>query len=114
MVRFVYSKRNNSNLLVADEQAMANTFLQFMLRSAGREVQRDLSRKIRGYTVRMVPEPLRKIVGWILLIFGAVALLGTWTAGMFWLWEYEVILINAFIVSIGSIGWGITLLRHKG
>ena len=43
---------------------MANTFLQFVMR----RLKWEVVKKILG----MIPEKVRKIVGWILLIFGAV------------------------------------------
>ena len=48
---------------------MADSFLQFVLR----DTEWDPLRKIRDYIIGMISEPVRKIVGWILLIFGAVA-----------------------------------------
>ena len=44
---------------------------------------RDPLRKIRDYIIGMISEPVRKIVGWILLIFGAVALLRLYPGGLF-------------------------------
>ena len=89
---------------------MANTFLQYMLR----DLANTLIRKIRNYIIGMVPEPVRKIVGLILIIFGVVVMFGTWTSGIFSGGEYEVLFMIGFIVSIASISWGIALLRHKG
>ncbi|MDG1559427.1 hypothetical protein [Poseidonia sp.] len=88
---------------------MANVFLQFMLR----ELKWDVRRKIRDFVVGMIPKPVRKIVGLILIIFGVVAMFGTWTAAMFG-YIGEVIFMIGFFVSIASIGWGVALLRHKG
>ena len=51
---------------------MLDSFLQSMLR----DLKRQGHRKIRHYIVGMIPEPVRKIVGLILLIIGVVALLG--------------------------------------
>ena len=62
---------------------MADTFLQFMLRGMTRDVNWSLRRKIRDYVVGLIPEPVRKIVGLILIIFGVVVMFGTWTSGIF-------------------------------
>ena len=45
---------------------MPDSFLQFVLR----DTEWDPFRKIREHIIGMTPEPVRKIVGWILLIFG--------------------------------------------
>ena len=109
MVRIEYGKRSNFNLLVAYVKAMASTFLQFMLR----EMKWDMTRKIRGYIIGMIPEPVRKIVGWILLIFGAVALLILYPGTLFYTMS-ELMFMITFFVGIVSFGLGISLLRHKG
>ena len=97
---------------------MANTFLQFMLREvdsvSGHHIKWSFRRKIRDYVVGLIPEPVRKIVGLILIIFGVVVMFGTWTSGIFTGGQYEVLFIIGFIVSVASIYWGIALLRHKG
>ena len=112
-----YGNRSNFNLFVAYGKAMAGTFLQFMLRGLKRDMLRelkwDMRRKISDFVVGLVPKPVRKIVGLILIIFGVVAMVGTWTAAMFG-YLGEVIFMIGFIVSIASISWGIALLRHKG
>ena len=112
-----YGNRSNFNQFVAYGKAMAGTFLQFMLRELKwdmlRELKWDMRRKISDFVVGLVPKPVRKIVGLILLIFGVVAMVGTWTAAMFG-YLGEVIFMIGFIVSIASISWGIALLRHKG
>ncbi len=89
---------------------MANTFLEFMLD----EMKWNVRRKIHDFVVGLVPKPVRKIVGLILIIFGVVAMFGTWTGGILWFPDSEVIFLIGFFVSIASISWGITLLRHKG
>ena len=90
---------------------MANTFLQIMLD----DLEDGIRRKIHNFVVGLIPKPVRKIVGLILIIFGVAAMVGTWTAGMLWFPDSEVMFIIGFvIVGIGSIGWGIALLRHKG
>lgn len=112
-----YGNRSNFNLFVAYGKAMAGTFLQFMLRGLKRDMLRelkwDMRRKISDFVVGLVPKPVRKIVGLILIIFGVVAMVGTWTAAMFG-YLGEGIFMIGFIVSIASISWGIALLRHKG
>ena len=78
--------------------------------------------RILGFIIRiiaweifdLIPEKVRKIVGWILLIFGAVAILGFWLGGLFFgLTDYEEISIITSIVGIFSIVLGIILLIHK-
>ena len=94
---------------------MAGTFLQLMLRGLVSEMKWEVRRKIRNYIIGLIPEPLRKTVGLILLIFGVVVMLGVWLGSLFFgLIDYELVSIIAIIVSLGSILWGITLLRHKG
>ena len=88
---------------------MANTFLQYMLR----DLANTLIRKIRNYIIGMVPEPVRKIVGLILLIIGVVALLRFYPVGLF----YELSELMSFLtlsVGIFSIILGRMFLRHKG
>ena len=85
---------------------MANTFLQF--------VMRRLKWEVAGKILGMIPEKVRKIVGWILLIFGAVAMLGFWLGGLFFgLTDYEGISIIASIVGIFSIVLGLIFLTNK-
>ena len=87
---------------------MAASFLDYILR----DLEWEMRRKIRNYIIGMVPEPVRKIVGLILLIFGAVAMLGGWfVAFSFSPPEMGIII---FIVGIFSFAYGIILLRHKG
>ena len=87
---------------------MANTFLQYLIRIGRREV--------RNYIIGMIPEKVRKIVGWILLIFGAVAILGVGLGGLFFgLTDYEGISTITSIVGIFSIVLGlIFLLNTRG
>ena len=89
---------------------MPDSFLQFVLR----DTEWDPFRKIREHIIGIIPEPVRKIVGLILIIFGVVVMFGTWTSGIFTGGEYEVLFMIGFFVSVGSIVWGIALLRHKG
>ena len=85
---------------------MANTFLQF--------VMRRLKWEVAGKILGMIPEKVRKIVGWILLIFGAVAMLGFWLGVLFFgLDDYEEISIITSIVGIFSIVLGLIFLTNK-
>ena len=88
---------------------MANTFLQFMLR----ELELDVRRKISDFVVGLVPKPVRKIVGLILLIVGAVALLRVYP-GMLFFELTDLMFMITISVCILSFGLGMTLLRHKG
>ena len=88
---------------------MAGTFLDFILR----DLEYDLRRKIRNYIIGMVPEPVRKIVGLILLIIGVVALLRFYPVGMFYD-QSELMSLITLSVRIFSIILGIMFLRHKG
>ena len=75
---------------------------------------RILMRQIRNYILDIIPEKVRKIVGWILLIFGAVAMLGFWLGGLFFgLTDYEGISIITSIVGIFSIVLGLIFLTHN-
>lgn len=88
---------------------MSGTFLDYMLR----DLEWEMRRKIRNYIIGMVPEPVRKIVGWILLIFGVVALLRFYPVGLF----YDLSELMSFLtlsVGIFSIILGRMFLRHKG
>ena len=77
-----------------------------------RRVEREILFSLHDYIIGMIPEPVRKIVGLILLIFGAVAMLGGWfVAFSFSPPEMGIII---FIVGIFSFAYGIILLRHKG
>ena len=79
-----------------------------------RQIERKILFSLHDYIIGMIPEPVRKIVGLILIISGIVAILGFWIAAFFWLTDYMMICVIGILVGIGSIGWGITLLRHKG
>ena len=88
---------------------MSGTFLDYILR----DLEWEMRRKIRDYIIGMVPEPVRKIVGWILLIFGVVALLRFYPVGLF----YDLSELMSFLtlsVGIFSIILGRMFLRHKG
>ena len=72
---------------------------------------RILMRQIRNYILDIIPEKVRKIVGWILLIFGAVAILWVMYADFS---EFTGLMgFITFIVGIFSIGWGLIFLTHK-
>ena len=88
---------------------MADSFLQFVLR----DTEWDPLRKIRDYIIGMISEPVRKIVGWILLIFGAVALLRFYPGMLFYMMSDLMAMITLF-VGISSIALGRMFLRHKG
>ena len=85
---------------------MANTFLQFLMRR--------LKWEVVGHILGMIPEKVRKIVGWILLIFGVVAMLGFWIGGLFFgLIDYEEISIITSIVGCSSIVLGLIFLTNS-
>ena len=86
---------------------MDDSFLQFVLR----DTEWDPLRKIRDYIIGMISEPVRKIVGWILLIFGAVALLRLYPGDLFFALT-ELMFMITFFVGICSIGLGRMFLRH--
>lgn len=88
---------------------MANTFLQYMLR----DLANTLIRKIRNYIIGMVPEPVRKIVGLILLIIGVVALLRFYPGMLFYMMS-DLMAMITLSVGIFSIALGRMFLRHKG
>ena len=88
---------------------MSGTFLDYILR----DLEWEMRRKIRNYIIGMVPEPVRKIVGLILLIIGVVALLRFYPVGLF----YDLSELMSFLtLSLGifSIILGRMFLRHKG
>jgi len=72
---------------------------------------RILMRQIRNYILDIIPEKVRKIVGWILLIFGAVAILLVMYADFS---EFTGLVgLIALFVGIFSIGWGLIFLTHN-
>ena len=88
---------------------MVASFLDYILR----DLEWEMRRKIRNYIIGMVPEPVRKIVGLILLIIGVVALLRFYPVGLF----YDLSELMSFLtlfVGIFSIILGRMFLRHKG
>ena len=86
---------------------MPDSFLQFVLR----DTEWDPFRKIREHIIGMIPEPVRKIVGWILLIFGAVALLRFYPGMLFFMLS-DLMAIITLLVGISSISLGRMFLRH--
>ena len=83
---------------------MANTFLQY--------VMRQLKWEVADHILGMIPEKVRKIVGWILLIFGAVVIL--WVMNADFSSEFTDLMgFITSIVGIFSIGWGLIFLTHK-
>ena len=83
---------------------MANTFLQFVMR----RLKWEVVKKILG----MIPEKVRKIVGWILLIFGAVVIL--WVMNADFSSEFTDLMgFITSIVGIFSICLGLIFLTHK-
>ena len=73
---------------------------------------RILMRQIRNYILDIIPEKVRKIVGWILLIFGAVVIL--WVMNADFSSEFTDLMgFITSIVGIFSIGWGLIFLTHK-
>ena len=83
---------------------MARTLLIRMLKEEVRD-------QILNYILNMIPEKVRKIVGWILIIFGAVAMLGGWFVAFFFSPPEMWIII--FIVGIFSIFLGIPVRRGR-
>ena len=83
---------------------MARTLLIRMLKEEVRD-------QIVNYILNMIPVKVRKIVGWILIIFGAVAMLGGWFVAFFFSPPEMGIII--FIVGIFSIFLGIPVRRGR-
>ncbi len=83
---------------------MANTFVQFVMR----RLKWEVVKKILG----MIPEKVRKIVGWILLIFGAVVMLWFWIGSLLYGLTDEMSIITS-IVGIFSIVLGLIFLTNK-
>ena len=83
---------------------MARTLLIRMLKE-------EVGDQILNYILNMIPEKVRKIVGWILIIFGAVAMLGGWFVALFFSPPEMGIII--FIVGIFSIFLGIPVRRGR-
>ncbi len=83
---------------------MARTLLIRMLKE-------EVGDQILNYILNMIPEKVRKIVGWILIIFGALAILGGWFVAFFFTPPEMGIII--FIVGIFSIFLGIPVRRGR-
>ena len=88
---------------------MAASFLDYILR----DLEWEMRRKIRNYIIGMVPEPVRKIVGLILLIIGVVALLRFYPGMLFYMTS-DLMAMITLSVGIFSIALGRIFLRHKG
>ena len=88
---------------------MAASFLQYILR----DMENQMIRKFRDYIIGMIPKPVRKIVGLILLIIGVVALLRFYPGMLFYMMS-ELMSMITLSVGIFSILLGIMFLRHKG
>ena len=78
-----------------------------------RRVEREILFSLHDYIIGMIPEPVRKIVGWILLIFGALVLLRVYPGSLFFELADQMFMIT-FFVGMFSFAYGIILLRHKG
>ena len=76
-----------------------------------RDTEWNPFRKIREHILGMTPEPVRKIVGWILLIFGAVALLRLYPGFLFF-GLTDLMFMITLSVGISSIALGRMFLRH--
>ena len=83
---------------------MARTLLIRMLKE-------EVGDQILNYILNMIPEKVLKIVGWILIIFGALAILGGWFVAFFFSPPEMGIII--FIVGIFSIFLGIPVRRGR-
>ena len=83
---------------------MARTLLIRMLKE-------EVGDQILNYILNMIPEKVRKIVGWILIIFGALAMLGGWFVAFFFSPPEMGIII--FIVGIFSIFLGIPVRKGR-
>ena len=71
------------------------------------------ARKIVGNIIGLIPEPVRKIVGLILLIVGVVTLLRVYPGMLFFELTDQMFFV-AFFFGIFSSFLGILFLRHKG
>jgi len=70
-------------------------------------------RPIRNYILDLIPEKVRKIVGWVLLIFGVVAILWGMYADADGLTYTGILNLIALFVGIFSTVWGLILLTHR-
>ena len=79
-----------------------------------RRVEREILFSLHDYIIGMIPEKVRKIVGWILLIFGVVAMLGFLIGGLFFgLIEHDGFSIITSIVGCSSIVLGLIFLTNS-
>ena len=76
-----------------------------------RKIERKILFSLHDYIIGMIPAPVRKIVGWILLIFGAVALLRLYPGGLFF-GLTDLMFMITFFVGIFSFSLGRMFLRH--
>ena len=76
-----------------------------------RQIERKILFSLHDYIIGMIPEPVRKIVGWILLIFGAVAMLRLYPGGLFF-GLTDLMFMITFFVGIFSFSLGRMFLRH--
>ena len=74
-------------------------------------LKEEVGDQILNYILNMIPEKVRKIVGWIQIIFGALAILGGWFVAFFFTPPEMGIII--FIVGIFSIFLGIPVRRGR-
>ena len=88
---------------------MANPVIEYHLR----EMFRREARKIVSNIIGLIPEPVRKIVGLILLIVGVVTLLRVYPGMLFFELTDQMFFV-AFFFGIFSSFLGILFLRHKG
>ena len=72
-----------------------------------------LMRSIRNFILDLIPEKVRKAVGWVLLIFGAVAILWGMYADADGLTYTGILNLIALFVGIFSTVWGLILLTHR-
>ena len=78
-----------------------------------RKIERKILFSLHDYIIGMIPEPVRKIVGLILLIIGVVALLRFYPGMLFYMMS-ELMAMITLSVGIFSILLGRMFLRHKG
>ena len=88
---------------------MANSVIEYHLR----QMFRREARKIVSNIIGLIPEPVRKIVGLILLIVGVVTLLRVYPGMLFFELTDQMFFV-AFFFGIFSSFLGILFLRHKG
>ena len=92
---------------------MKDTLKRFFREFILDEMEWDPFRKIRNYIIGMIPEPVRKIVGLILLIIGVVALLRFYPGMLFYMTS-DLMAMITLSVAMFSFALGTMFLRHKG